>query len=82
MGLRDIFRKLDFALLPIGDNFTMGVDNAIIASDWYTDVLNIVSSKKSKSDELPIDSDKLDNKLKSDLLSISLLSINKSVTPK
>lgn len=41
--------------------------NAIIASEWYTDVLNIVSSKKSKSDELPIDSDKLDNKLKSDL---------------
>jgi hypothetical protein len=41
--------------------------NAIIASDWYTDVLNIVGSKKSKSDELPIDSDKLDNKLKSDL---------------
>ena len=26
--------KLDFALLPIGDNFTMGVDDAIMASDF------------------------------------------------
>jgi len=26
--------KLDFALLPIGDNFTMGINEAIIASDF------------------------------------------------
>ena len=26
--------KLDFAVLPIGDNFTMGIDDAIIASDF------------------------------------------------
>jgi L-ascorbate metabolism protein UlaG (beta-lactamase superfamily) len=26
--------KLDFAILPIGDNFTMGIDDAIIASDY------------------------------------------------
>jgi L-ascorbate metabolism protein UlaG (beta-lactamase superfamily) len=26
--------KLDLAILPIGDNFTMGVDDAIIASDF------------------------------------------------
>ena len=26
--------KLDFALLPIGDNFTMGIDDALIAADW------------------------------------------------
>lgn len=26
--------KLDFALLPIGDNFTMGVDDAVIAAEW------------------------------------------------
>lgn len=26
--------KLDFALLPIGDNFTMGVDDAIVAADF------------------------------------------------
>jgi len=32
MKLIGEYRKLDFAFLPIGDNFTMGVDNAIIAS--------------------------------------------------
>jgi L-ascorbate metabolism protein UlaG (beta-lactamase superfamily) len=26
--------KLNIALLPIGDNFTMGVDDAIVASDF------------------------------------------------
>ncbi|MBC6990402.1 metal-dependent hydrolase [Hymenobacter sp. BT491] len=26
--------KLDFAILPIGDNFTMGIDDALIAADW------------------------------------------------
>ena len=34
MKLIGEFRKLDFAFLPIGDNFTMGIDNAIIASDF------------------------------------------------
>ncbi|HPH19232.1 MAG TPA: hydrolase, partial [Haliscomenobacter sp.] len=26
--------KLDFAILPIGDNFTMGISDALIASDF------------------------------------------------
>ncbi|RLD46023.1 MAG: metal-dependent hydrolase [Bacteroidetes bacterium] len=34
--------KLDFAILPIGDNFTMGVDEAIIASD-FIDCNNIIA---------------------------------------
>lgn len=34
MKLIGDFRKLDFAFLPIGDNFTMGIENAIIASDF------------------------------------------------
>jgi len=33
MKLIGEFRSIDFAMLPIGNNFTMGVDNAIIASD-------------------------------------------------
>jgi L-ascorbate metabolism protein UlaG (beta-lactamase superfamily) len=27
-------RKLDFAILPVGDNFTMGYEDAVIASDF------------------------------------------------
>ena len=36
MKLIGDYRKLDFAFLPIGDNFTMGVDNAIIASEFIS----------------------------------------------
>lgn len=34
MKLIGDYRKIDFAFLPIGDNFTMGVDNAIIACNF------------------------------------------------
>jgi len=28
------FTKLDFAILPLGDNFTMGIDEAVLAAQW------------------------------------------------
>ena len=34
MKLISLQIKLDLAILPIGDNFTMGIDDAIIASDF------------------------------------------------
>ena len=34
MKLIPMTTKLDLAILPIGDNFTMGVDDAILASDF------------------------------------------------
>jgi L-ascorbate metabolism protein UlaG (beta-lactamase superfamily) len=34
MKLIGDYRKINFAFLPIGDNFTMGVDNALIAADF------------------------------------------------
>ncbi len=34
MQLIPRYGKLDFAILPIGDNFTMGIDDAITASDF------------------------------------------------
>ncbi len=34
MKLIGEYMKIDFAILPIGDNFTMGIDNALIASDF------------------------------------------------
>ena len=34
MKLIPLYTKLDLAILPIGDNFTMGIDDAIIASDF------------------------------------------------
>lgn len=34
MKLIPMFTKLDFAVLPIGDNFTMGIEEAILAADF------------------------------------------------
>jgi L-ascorbate metabolism protein UlaG (beta-lactamase superfamily) len=34
MKLIGEYRQLDFAFLPIGDNFTMGIENAVIASNF------------------------------------------------
>ena len=34
MKLIGEMNKIDYALLPIGDNFTMGYEDAIIASDF------------------------------------------------
>lgn len=34
MKLIGDYRQIDFSFLPIGDNFTMSVDNAIIATDF------------------------------------------------
>ncbi len=34
MKLIGDFKKIDFAFLPLGNNYTMGVDNAVIASDF------------------------------------------------
>lgn len=34
MKLIPLYKKLDIAILPIGDNFTMGINDAIIASDF------------------------------------------------
>ena len=36
MKLIALQTKLDLAILPIGDNFTMGVDDALIASDFVS----------------------------------------------
>ena len=34
MKLIGDFKRMNFAILPIGNNFTMGIDNAVIASDF------------------------------------------------
>ena len=34
MKLIGEYKKIDFAFLPLGNNYTMGVDNAVIASDF------------------------------------------------
>ena len=41
MKLIPLTTKLDFALLPIGDNFTMGIDDAVVAAK-FTEVKKVI----------------------------------------
>jgi L-ascorbate metabolism protein UlaG (beta-lactamase superfamily) len=50
--------KLDFALLPVGDNFTMGYQDAIEASD-YINCDNIVAMHYNTFDLIKIDMDEV-----------------------
>ena len=34
MKLIGEYKKIDFAFLPLGNNFTMGIDNAVIAAEF------------------------------------------------
>lgn len=58
MKLIGDYRKINFAILPIGDNYTMGVDNAIIASEFikcktiigmHYDTFDIIKINKEES---------------------------------
>jgi L-ascorbate metabolism protein UlaG (beta-lactamase superfamily) len=42
MKLIGQYRKIDFAFLPIGDNFTMGVDNAIICCKDFINCSDVI----------------------------------------
>jgi L-ascorbate metabolism protein UlaG (beta-lactamase superfamily) len=54
MRLIGDYRKIDFAFLPIGDNYTMSVDNAIIACD-FIDCSNIIGMHYDTTEEIKID---------------------------
>jgi L-ascorbate metabolism protein UlaG (beta-lactamase superfamily) len=54
MRLIGDYRKIDFAFLPIGDNYTMSVDNAIIACD-FIDCDNIIGMHYDTFETIRID---------------------------
>ncbi len=54
MKLIGEYRKIDFAFLPIGDNFTMGIDNAILASR-FVDCGNVIGMHYNTFDMIAID---------------------------
>jgi L-ascorbate metabolism protein UlaG (beta-lactamase superfamily) len=55
MKLIGDYRNVDFAFLPIGDTFTMGVDNAIIASE-FIQCRNIIGMHYDTFEKIKIDS--------------------------
>ncbi|WKB80843.1 metal-dependent hydrolase [Cellulophaga lytica] len=79
MKLIPMFTKLDLAVLPIGDNFTMGVDDAILASD-FIECNTILGYHFDTFGFIEIDEEKAIEKFKASGKQLHLLPIGNSLT--
>lgn len=78
MKLIPMQTKLDLAILPIGDNFTMGVDDAILASD-FVECNKVLGCHYNTFPPIEIDEEKAVSKFKSADKELILLSIGNSI---
>ncbi|WP_298419973.1 metal-dependent hydrolase [uncultured Kordia sp.] len=78
MKLIPLQTKLDLAILPIGDTFTMGVDDAIIASD-FVECDRILGCHYDSFPPIVIDKTDAMIKFKAKAKSLVLLDIGKSI---
>jgi len=78
MKLIPMQTKLDLAILPIGDNFTMGIDDAIIASD-FIECDKILGCHYDTFPPIQIDKPAAITKFKSSNKELILLDIGKSI---
>ncbi|MFT7073276.1 metal-dependent hydrolase [Patiriisocius sp. Uisw_017] len=69
---------LDLAILPIGDNFTMGIDDAIIASD-FVDCNNILGVHYDTFGYIEIDHNEAQSKFKNAGKKLHLVEIGDSI---
>lgn len=72
------FIKLDFAMLPLGDNFTMGIDEAVVAADWIG-CKNIIGMHYDTFGYIIIDHEKAKASFKKAGLLLHLLEIGQSI---
>jgi L-ascorbate metabolism protein UlaG (beta-lactamase superfamily) len=70
--------KVNWAFLPIGDNFTMGMDDAIIASE-FVDVKNIIGMHYNTFPPITIDLEEAKNKFTQAGLDLRLMDIGESI---
>jgi L-ascorbate metabolism protein UlaG (beta-lactamase superfamily) len=70
--------KLDFAILPIGDNFTMGYDDAVMAADMIQ-CRNIIGVHFDSFDFIKIDHEKAKKAFADAGLNLHLVEIGKSI---
>jgi L-ascorbate metabolism protein UlaG (beta-lactamase superfamily) len=78
MKLIGKYHDLDLAVLPIGDNLTMGVEDAIIASDFIK-CDKILGYHYDTFGYIEIDKEKAKAKFDAELKSLSLLNIGDSI---
>lgn len=79
MKLIPMFHQLDLAILPIGGNFTMDVERAIVASD-FIDCNRIVGVHYDTSPEITIDHKKSIQLFKAKNMELILLEIGEILT--
>ena len=78
MKLIGDYRRIQFAFLPIGDHFTMGVDNALIATD-FIQCDTIIGMHYNTFKPIEIDSDAAVKKFKSAGRTLHLIPIGSSI---
>jgi L-ascorbate metabolism protein UlaG (beta-lactamase superfamily) len=78
MKLIPMRTKLDLAILPIGDNFTMGVEDAIIASD-FVECDKVLGVHYNTFGYIEIDSDDAKKKFYDAGKDLMLLNIGESI---
>lgn len=78
MKLIGEYRSIDFAFLPIGDNYTMGVDNAILASE-FINCSRIVGMHYDTFDYIKIDKNEAISKFQRSGKELNLLAIGESI---
>lgn len=79
MKLIGNYRSIDFAFLPIGDNFTMGIDNAIIATD-FINCGDIIGMHYDTFGFIKIDQEEAKYKFSRAGKKLTLLAIGETVT--
>ncbi|GER60248.1 metal-dependent hydrolase [Patiriisocius marinus] len=79
MKLIPLHYKLDLAILPIGDNFTMGIDDAVIASD-FIECSNILGVHYDTFGYIEIDHEKAYRTFNDAKKKLHLLEIGASLT--
>jgi L-ascorbate metabolism protein UlaG (beta-lactamase superfamily) len=79
MKLIPLFHKIDLAILPVGDNFTMGVDEALVAAD-FLECSEVLGYHFDTFGYIKIDKDKAKAKFKKAGKTLTLLEIGGSIT--
>ncbi|HLG02139.1 MAG TPA: MBL fold metallo-hydrolase, partial [Bacteroidia bacterium] len=81
MKLIGDYRQVHFAFLPIGDNFTMSVDNAIIASD-FIECNDIIGMHYDTFDLIKIDHEEAIRKFVRAGKKLTLMNIGETIEKK
>lgn len=79
MKLLGEFHNLDFAMLCIGDNFTMGVEDSAIAAE-FAGVKDVIGMHYDSFGYIEIDHEEAKKHYNDKGLSLTLLNINESIT--